>query len=188
MPNLNRICFVVVELLHVHLVMAHANHFGGDDSSLLHFRRPFEWDSDGGGNGGADCADNMAEQTLLMLNWSENTSAAPCSQECLEKQIGRRTSSTDKPVYVYVHVPKTAGISFLKDAQQILGKIQMVHNGEQCFDSSIAIWHDNTVFAMMFRSPLGHVLSQFLHCKIWAAAKKLEIFPNGPGVYGGFLG
>ena len=153
-------------------VLSCAKH--SDGSSLLQLTKR-DHDSD-------DCTENAYEQVLLDSNLVEK---ATCSQKCLEKEFYFVTAS-DQAKYVYIHIPKTGGTSFLVDARKTLDRVPLVDNWEQCLGSSTAIWKRNATFVVLFRSPLHHVLSQFLHCKGLNRTKAIVPHGNG-GVYGGIL-
>ena len=79
----------------------------------------------------------------------------------------------------FIHIPKCAGISFIKDAAKILGKENLIllgpYEGEGPYcNSSLGIGD-----VVLLRNPRHHVLSQFLHCKVRSA--ELNYTDNGTG-------
>ena len=77
----------------------------------------------------------------------------------------------------FIHIPKCAGTSFIKDAEKILGKENLIllgpYEGEGPYcNSSLGIGD-----VVLLRNPRHHVLSQFLHCKVTSA--KLNYTDNG---------
>jgi len=90
----------------------------------------------------------------------------------------------DKPIstIVYVHIPKTGGRSFESDARKIFAPIGVIENLENCFKVTEFQWRSSKtkMLAVLFRSPMQHVLSQFLWCKQW-----WHLFSNTTGTYGG---
>lgn len=66
----------------------------------------------------------------------------------------------------FIHIPKCAGTSFIKDAAKILGKENLIllgpYEGEGPYCNSSPGIND----VVLLRNPRHHVLSQFLHCKV----------------------
>ena len=150
-----------------------------DHHSLLQLAEPHRYDG--------HCPRILYERTLVTSHFLENNA---CNQPCAKKSgTFPWTNSADELKYLYVHIPKTGGYSFMTDAQKVSGKIPIVHNGERCLDYA-SLWHGNTSIAITFRNPFSHVLSQFVHCKYYTGKILNEVrpfFPQGPGLYGGFL-
>ncbi|CAJ1400162.1 unnamed protein product [Effrenium voratum] len=91
------------------------------------------------------------------------------------------------PKFVFVHIAKTAGTSFQVDGGSLVQPaMEFFHNGEACFDVTETLL-PNATYAVLFRSPVPHILSQFLHCKefVLPAAGFCKSFAEGD-VYEGF--
>ncbi|CAE7206022.1 unnamed protein product [Symbiodinium sp. CCMP2456] len=88
---------------------------------------------------------------------------------------------------VFLHIPKTAGTSFFADAMfMIPSNMSFLDNGELSLLGTPHVQNETRV--VMIRSPLDHVLSQFLECKFDWWGKRVTAgtdFPFKPGVYGG---
>ena len=89
-----------------------------DGSSLLQLAET--------GAGRSQCPENLDEQILLNAYFQKRESS--CREQC-EKSL-ETEGTADDPKYLYIHIPKTGGMSFLNDARKILGQIPIVHNGE----------------------------------------------------------
>lgn len=72
----------------------------------------------------------------------------------------------------------------MHDAKRIVSPTPFLNNSERCLADRQSR-HDQ-ILAIMLRSPLKHVLSQFLHCKYAPIHLDRTAFPSGPGLYGGF--
>ena len=91
---------------------------------------------------------------------------------------------TQQAPFFFIHIPKCAGGSFMHDAKRIVSPTPFLNNSERCLADRQSR-HDQ-ILAIMLRSPLTHVLSQFLRCKYAPIHLDRTAFPSGPGLYGGF--
>lgn len=66
-----------------------------------------------------------------------------------------------------IHIPKTGGNSFTSDGKEVVAPSSFVENYERSWRCTGH--HKDQVDVMLFRQPLEHVLSQFLHCKFMKA-------------------
>ena len=115
----------------------------------------------------------------------------------LEQSMGQGDESEDlaqtveesvlpnKHHFLFIHIPKCAGNSLMVDAKDVVSPTPFVENRERCLaDRQLA--SDHEILAIVLRSPLTHVLSQFLHCKHAEGDFNRTAFPSGPGLYDGF--
>mmetsp|Transcript_51518 Transcript_51518/g.149644 ORF Transcript_51518/g.149644 Transcript_51518/m.149644 type:complete len:323 (-) Transcript_51518:119-1087(-) len=117
----------------------------GDVSSLRVFQEPA---------GAGDAAARLEETGAAALEesrWSPDSWVVP-------RQEGQRA-------YFDIHIPKTAGISFLSDVKRFLPPGQGYFSREACFEDSPDDFREQDVKLAFFRSPASHVQSQFLECK-----------------------
>jgi len=88
---------------------------------------------------------------------------------------------------VFLHIPKTAGTSFIADAMMVIpSSIPFQDNGELSLLGTPRM--ENETRVVMIRHPLDHVLSQFLECKYDWWGKRVTAgtdFPFKEGTYGG---
>lgn len=88
--------------------------------------------------------------------------------------------------YMFIHIPKCAGTSFRADASLVVAPSYFQENREESFQSTPR--GDSQIDMIIFRSPLVHILSQFMECKydFWGnMAVAGTDFPARPGLYGG---
>jgi len=62
--------------------------------------------------------------------------------------------------YYFLHTPKTAGSSFLKDAPEHMPTSTSLRGSEDCTKS-----RERSMTMLMLRSPVDHVISQFMECR-----------------------
>ena len=66
----------------------------------------------------------------------------------------------------YIHIPKTAGESFMQDSVNFLPTETMLRgNGERTMEETRQWKYERTKLTVFLRHPWKHVLSQFLECK-----------------------
>jgi len=105
-------------------------------------------------------------------------------------KVPKSASAADLPKsYLFIHIPKSAGSSFLQDSVSHMPMgAQMRGNGEKAFDNTHP--KHGQVLVVFLRNPLKQVLSQFLECKYddWGKwVTKNTLFPRDmSGVYAGF--
>ena len=95
----------------------------------------------------------------------------------------------NKYLYIFVHIPKNAGASFMKDSPKHLPRGAILKGSHEK-----ALWHGytqhliqsypRTRLVLMLRHPMKMVYSQFLMCK-YSIRLQDKGFPRAPGVKGG---
>jgi hypothetical protein len=86
----------------------------------------------------------------------------------------------DSKTWTFIHIPKTAGDSFMREAENhMLTGTNVVGNREKSFLTS-----DTSLPMVVFlRHPTAHVLSQFLECKYHPWGKHVTNNTGFPGYY-----
>lgn len=82
----------------------------------------------------------------------------------------RTAAAEDSPLYYHVHIPKTAGVSFLRDILSILPDDAGLFSWEACYSEMTGMveQHSNGTgphrMITMLRKPSEHVYSEYLEC------------------------
>ena len=125
-----------------------------------------------------------------------NTTQVDQSRRRLSRSDGVKWRGTlnssaivNKYLYVFVHIPKNAGASFMKDSPKHLPRGAILRGSHEK-----ALWHGytqhlinsypRTRLVLMLRHPIKMAYSQFLMCK-YSIRVQDKGFPRAPGVNGG---
>lgn len=137
-------------------------------------------------HGGAACSDSWNGESFSFVQASFRRSAQTRANVTLAEENGNSAlGGTDH--YMFIHIPKCAGTSFKADAALVVAPAPFQENEEKPWQSTPH--SDRQVDLVIFRSPLLHVLSQFMECKYdyWGGMTTAgTAFPTLPGLYGGF--